>query len=216
MAIHPAVIKNTFLSHLVFWVFFLPLLSYIFLPLVLPDQKIDAEEMEFVTSYVSDMGKINDRTNSFFSSLFIKSGLVGATESFFTGDFLPTKVRQHSTIATAGADWAGSWIRGVWSMVYKSIWRFNAMLSIALLPTATLCIAAMIDGFATRAKKKYNFERSNQVFFYTSTHTAVFVLGMFVFLPIVPIPLTAHVIAAFMGVLATALWYATNNFQTGN
>jgi len=210
MAIHPLFVKNSFLSHAVFWIIFLPILAYIFLPFLVPDQKIDAQEMAFVTAYVPDMNKLNERTKNTFSDLFVNTGMVEATEGFFTGG------RNSGKLFSIGSDWAGNWMRGLWAMIYKTIWRFNAMFSIALLPTVALCIAAIVDGFSTRAKKRYNFERSNQVFFYTSTHTAVFMLGMFIFLPIIPIPLTAHVIAAFMGILAIALWYATTNFQTGN
>lgn len=215
MALHPTVIKNTFLSHLVFWVVFLPFLSYLLLPLVMDTQNIDPREMTFVSNYVPDMHRVNEKSAHIFSALFVDTGAMSVTEDFFSGARAPTKHNYDSSFGNMSAAWAATWIHGVWSMIYKSIWRFNALMSIALFPTLALAAAAIVDGFSTRAKKQYNFERSNQVFFYTSTHTAVLIIGMFVFLPIVPIALTAEVIAGFMFMLTVALWFATSNFQTG-
>lgn len=213
MAIHPVAIKNTFMSHLVLWVLFLPLLSIIFFPVFMKDQNIDPEEVQMVQKYGSDMAKLTASSSSIFSAAFIKTGIMSATENFFGGG---NKSEDSNEFAVSSSHMAGAWVRGVWQLIYKVIWRINALVGIFILPMLALCIPAAIDGFSVRARKKYRFENYNPVFFYTSTHTAVLMVGLFLYLPLVPIALTANILATFLVALACAIWVATSNFQTGS
>ena len=112
-------------------------------------------------------------------------------------------------------DFSNSWIHGVWLMLYKATWRFFALKSIFLLPLLVLAIPAAVDGFMVRATKKYRFENSNPVFFYSSMHTMVLMFGMFAFLPPAPFSLSAITLLTIIVLLIGGIWLTTSNFQTG-
>lgn len=208
MAIHPASVSNSHFGHFLFWVLFLPLLSLILLPMVLPAQDIDPKEVQMVQAFNVDVGQLQDKTSNAFSAMFITTGLMGATESFFAPKVSGPAGRVQGTFAT-------KWIRGVWLMVYKMIWRWNALLWIFVVPVVALCVPAVVDGLAVRAKKKYLFETSNAVFFYSSAHVATMALGLFFFLPLAPITLTAIALFGIILAMAAAMWVTAANFQTG-
>lgn len=208
MAVHPSSVKNTFGRHFVFWVFFLPLLSIIFLPLISADQNIDEGEVQMVKAFNVDMDKLSERANGTFTRAFVATGAMGASEAFFAG--------KGTGQAGAGKNgMATKWIRGVWLMVYKTIWRWYALLWIFFVPMVALSIPAAVDGFTVRARKRYRFETSNPVFFYSSTHALTLVLGLFFFLPLAPMTLSAIVLFGMLVALAVAVWVAASNFQTG-
>lgn len=214
MAIHPVSVSNTFARHTVFWLLFLPLMSIIFLPLLIKDQNIHSEEMSLIADMGVDLQSVSDRTNRIYTSLFIETGILPATESLFgTDEYIASKHTHDGVIENT--KFAGGWIRGVWQMLYKAIWRVNILISIFLLPVLFLCIPAAIDGFSTRAKKQYRFENSNPVFFYTSTHTALLIIGLFLYLPLIPFALSSYLLAGFLFALGVSIWIATSNFQTG-
>ena len=98
---------------------------------------------------------------------------------------------------------------------YKATWRFFALKSIFLLPLLVLAIPAAVDGFMVRATKKYRFENSNPVFFYSSMHTMVLMFGMFAFLPLAPFSLSAITLLTIIVLLIGGIWLTTSNFQTG-
>lgn len=207
MAIHPAGIKNTFASHLVFWALFLPLMTLIFIPLFKPEQNIDPAEVRMLQGLNVDVSQLTERANATFSSAFIVSGIMPATEDFFIKEPVQGRVTSPSTTV--------KWIRGVWLMTYKFIWRVHALWQIFLLPLVALSIPAIIDGIAVRSKKKFSFDRSNPIFFYASTHLVTLVIGLFVFLPLSPMTLTTNLMVAMLVGLTFAIWVASANFQTG-
>lgn len=209
MAVHPTSVKNSHVSHLVFWVFFLPLLAIILLPLVLPEQNIDESEVKMMEAFNVDVVKLQERTSGTFSTLFVATGAMGATEAFFSAKGAPAGTQQHATFSM-------KWIRGVWLMTYKMIWRWYALLGVFFFPMLALCIPAAVDGFTVRARKRYEFETSNPVFFYSSTHALTFVLGIFCFLPLAPLTLSAIVLLGLLATLTVAVWIAASNFQTGS
>lgn len=208
MALHPASVKNTFGGHFVLWVLFLPVLSLIFIPLFVSNQNIAEAEIEMVSGMKIDAKAISESTSETFTTLFITTGIMPATENFFSGSILGQ--------ASTKAQTSTKWIRGVWLLVYKAIWRLHVLASVFLVPMLALCIPSALDGFAVRARKKYRFESYNPIFFYSSMHSAVFIIGLFVFLPLAPITLSANILAALLGGLAFAVWIATANFQTGS
>jgi hypothetical protein len=204
MAIHPGGIKNTFGGHFVLWSLFLPLLTVIFLPMVLPEQSINEAEVRMVHALNIDVDKLTLSANDTFTSAFIISGMVPATEKFF------------SSGANIQQGFASKWIRGVWLMIYKAIWRLYVLLKVFFVPMLALCIPAAVDGFSVRARKRYRFESYNPIFFYSSMHTAVLIVGLFLFLPLAPVTLSTAILAALLGGLAIAVWITTANFQTGS
>jgi len=203
MAIHPVSVQNSFGSHFILWSIFLPILALIFVPLVIPDQTLTQSEVEMVASLGVDVTAMTQSVDQRFAALFVENGFMAKTQSFFgssKGGIL---------------DFAGSWIHGVWLMLYKATWRFFALKSIFLLPLLVLAIPAAVDGFMVRATKKYRFENSNPVFFYSSMHTMVLMFGLFAFLPLAPFSLSATALLTIVLLLLSGIWLTTSNFQTG-
>jgi hypothetical protein len=204
MAVHPVAVKNTFGSHLILWCLFLPLLSLIFIPLLFPDQPVSDTEVQMVASMNIDVDSLTESANAKFTSLFIESGLKPKSEAFF-----------HGGSANAFRGFGSRWINGVWMMVYKAVWRGYVLARIFFIPLLVMAIAAAVDGSGVRARKKYKFETTNPVFFYSSTHLVVMMTGLFTFLPLAPISLSATVLVGLLVALAAGVWLSAANFQTG-
>lgn len=204
MAVHPVSVSNSFGSHMILWCLFLPLLSLIFIPLVFPDQPISESEVAMVTSLDIDINRLTESANNKFTSIFIDTGIKPKTEAFFRGNAL---------VKTGG--FAENWINGVWMMIYKALWRGYVLAQIFFLPLLVMAVAAAVDGSGVRARKKYKFETSNPVFFYSSTHLVVMMTGLFTFLPLAPISLSTTVLVALLVALAAGVWLSATNFQTG-
>lgn len=208
MAVHPASVKSSFAGHFAFWALFLPLLSIVALPLIEPDQEIKVAEVDMAHTLNVDVDKVTEATNRVYTSAFINTGVLPATEEFFSGSL--------AGIPAAHGALAGKWIRGVWLQIYKAVWRVHVLFYAFFVPLLVLCVAAAVDGFSVRARKRYRFENHNPIFFYSSMHIVVFILGMFVFLPLAPITLSVGVLAGMLACMALAVWIATSNFQTGS
>lgn len=203
MAIHPVSVQNSFGSHFILWSFFLPILALIFVPLVVPDQTLTQSEVEMVAALGVDVAAMTQTVDQRFASLFVENGFMAKTQQFF------------GTSKGGILDFSNSWIHSVWLMLYKATWRFFALKSIFLLPLLVLAIPAAVDGFMVRATKKYRFENSNPVFFYSSMHTMVLMFGMFAFLPLAPFSLSAITLLTIIVLLIGGIWLTTSNFQTG-
>jgi hypothetical protein len=204
MAVHPVSVSNSFGSHMILWCLFLPILSLIFIPLVLPDQPISEAEVAMVTSFDIDINTLTESANNKFTSVFIETGIKPKTEAFFRGNGL---------VNTQG--FAEKWITGVWMMIYKALWRGYVLAKIFFLPLLVLAVAAAVDGSGVRARKKYKFETPNPVFFYSSTHLVVLMTGLFTFLPLAPISLSTTVLVGLLVALAAGVWFSAANLQTG-
>jgi hypothetical protein len=205
MAIHPVAVKNTFGSHLILWCLFLPLLTLIFIPMLFPEQSVNQSEVEMVAGFNVDVDGLTQAANSRFSKMFVESGAVARTEGFFSG------ANEKSYQA-----FAADWIHGVWLLIYKAVWRFYVLGKIFFLPLFVFGVAAAIDGFGVRARKKYTFETTNPVFFYSSTHMVVLIIGLFSFLPLAPITLSATLLIGLLMSFGVGVWLSASNFQTGS
>ncbi len=213
---HPASVKNTFMSHMVFWLVFLPILTIIFLPLMKIAADIDPVELRMVTSAGVDVQEVAEKVNARFSNWFIRTGVMPASESFFGGYVPGTDQQEGMGMATNMRTFAADWVRGMWIIVYRAMWRLQALSGIYIAALFAICLPAFIDGLAVRARKRYQFENYNPVFFYFSYHSAVLVLGILFYLPIVPVALSPLVVILFLGLLGTAIWWAAANLQTGS
>lgn len=203
MAIHPVSVQNSFGSHFILWSIFLPLLALIFVPLVVPNQVLSQSEVEMVAALGVDVATLTQIVDGHFTSMFVGNGMIAKTEAFF------------GSSKSGMFDFAGTWIHGVWMMIYKGIWRFFALKSIFLFPLLILAIPAAVDGFMVRATKKYRFENSNPVFFYSSMHTMVLMFGLFAFLPLAPFSLSAIALVTIIVLMIGGIWLTASNFQTG-
>jgi Domain of unknown function (DUF4400) len=204
MAIHPVSVQNSFGSHFILWSIFLPILALIFVPLVIQDQSLTQSEVEMVSALGVDVPAMTQSVDLRFAALFVENGIMAKTENFF------------GSSKGGIMEFAAGWINGVWQMLYKATWRFYALKLIFLLPLLVLAIPAAMDGFMVRATKKYRFENSNPVFFYSSMHTMVLMFGLFTFLPLAPFSLSATVLLAIVIALLAGVWLTASNFQTGS
>lgn len=211
MAIHPVAVQNTFGRHLILWCMFLPLMALIFIPMLMPEQTVNPSEVEMVAGFNIDVNSLTEAANARFQSMFVDSGLVPRTEQFFA----PSPTSSQSSATTAIQSFGEQWVHGVWLMVYKATWRAYVLLRIFFLPLLVLSTAAAIDGFGVRARKKYRFETTNPVFFYSSTHLVVLMAGMFAFLPLAPITFSMTMLVGLLVAMAAGVWWSSSNFQTG-
>lgn len=178
-------------------------MALLFVPLVIQDQTLTQAEVEMVAALGVDVPALTQAVDQRFASLFVENGIMAKTQTFFgssKGGIL---------------DFASGWINGVWLMLYKATWRFFALKSIFFLPLLVLAIPAAVDGFMVRATKKYRFENSNPVFFYSSMHTMVLMFGLFAFLPMAPFSLSATTLLFIVIALIAGIWLTASNFQTG-
>jgi hypothetical protein len=206
MAIHPGTVENSFGGHYILWAIFLPMLTLIFAPLIWQDQRIAEPEIAMVRALNIDTDALTSSANRTFGRLFIATGAMPASESYFNS----------AGQATKGVKLGADWMHGVWLMVYKAVWRIHALVKVFFIPLIALLIPAAMDGLIVRARKKYRFETSNPIFFYSSMHIVVLMIGLFTFLPIAPITLSAGVLFVLLAGLSVGVWTATSNFQTGN
>lgn len=212
MAVHPADIKNSFTSQLAFWILFLPLLTLIFLPLIKAENNIDQVEMEMLLSSGIDIQEVSFNTQERFKRWFVETGIMPKTLEFFNGSAAgPSK----TPMIDKATDMGMSWMTGVWALIYKSMWRLQALIWIYAAAIGAVCLPCLLDGFWVRARKRYQFESSNPLIFNMSTHIAVMVLGLLLYIPLIPFALTPTLVACFMAFLGASLWWAAANFQTG-
>lgn len=207
MAIHPVSVKNSFGSHFILWSLFLPLLALILVPVFMPEQRIDEAEIAMASTFSINVVDMTDATNATFSKAFVDTGVMSATEKWFGG--------QGAGEFQKNSKYAASWIHGVWLMIYKAMWRIKVLTSIFFIPLLALLIPAAVDGFVVRARKKYRFENSNPVFFYSSMHMVVLMFGLFAFLPLAPITLSSNALFGLSACLSLGVWMTASNFQTG-
>lgn len=208
MAVHPSSVKNTFARHMTFWMLFLPLLTLILIPLVMPEQGVEPTEMMMVRDMGIDLPALEKSSTATFSNWFVNTGVMAATVDFFSG----RNAGNHGSVQNGTS---AKWIKGVWVIVYRAIWRMKALSSIFFLPVALLCVPALLDGLSVRARKWYRLESHNNVSFYSSGHTVTMAVGLFVFLPFVPITLTANMLAIMLLALVCGIWLVTANYQQG-
>lgn len=211
---HPGAVKNTFLRHIVFWIFFLPLMTIVIFPLLKLKTNIHPDEIEMVAAAGVDIAAVTAKVNSRFAAMFIKNGIMPASEAFFGGNH-KTQRGEGMGLAATAAEQAASWIRGVWLIIYRAMWRMHAMSGLYIAAILSVCLPALVDGLSIRARKRYQFQNHNPVHFYFSFHTAVFVVGLMLFLPLVPVALTPVIVAGAMLSLGLAIWWAAANLQAG-
>jgi len=215
MAVHPGGIKNSFTSQAVFWLFFLPLLTLIFLPLFYSNTNIEMAELEMIQASGTDIPTVTQATQDQFRRWFIDTGIMEATTSFFGGKTSGYMAAPKQPMVEQASALASGWVGNVWALLYKCMWRLHALFWVYVAAIGAVCLPCLWDGIWVRARKRYNFETHNPLVFNMSTHLAVMVVGLLVYIPLIPVSLTPPVIAGFMVFLGASLWWAAANFQTG-
>ncbi len=208
-------VKNNFARHTLLWWFTMPIAATLVLPMVFPHGSfnISKSEMDFFADYGRNIATVTVNADVIFKSAFVNTGIAEYMGKFFSseGAFnLAPKAVQFA--ASAGQNYNSAF----WMMIYRGIWRFCALWPIYVGIFFSMVLPSFIDGLVTRAKKSFNFQFHNPVYFYSSMHTAVLVLGMGVFIPLLPMDLNSALMAGFSVLLCLSFWVTASNFQTGN
>lgn len=206
MAVHPVSVKNTFLKHLVFWVFFIPLLTLILVPVFKPEQRIFPAEVQMLAEYGIATKEVEEKTRHTFEHLFVRTHIMAYTEAFFSGK---NSVHFHQK----NGQWSANWIRGVWMMIFRAIWRIHAFSRLFFLPVVIFSISALLDALAIRARKKFSFEYDSPGKFYSSTHLLMLAIGLFFCIPFLPVLMTADFLAFLLFSMTMAVWVSAAHFR---
>lgn len=208
-------IKNHFARHSLLWWFTLPIAAVLVLPMVFPEGSfhISSSEIQFFSEWGRNVSDVSSAADSIFKTAFIDTKIAKYVSEFFV---MPHSVAWHSEAARDAAGATQNFNNAFWMMIYRGIWRCCALWPIYIGIFVSMVLPAFVDGLVTRAKKSFNFRFHNPVYFYSSMHTMVLVLGLGVFIPLMPMNLNALLLAAFAGLLSVAFWVMAANFQTGN
>lgn len=98
------------------------------------------------------------------------------------------------------------------TLLYRAVFRLS--LHAYWMPIiATVCAAAIVDGWATRARKKYEFEFTNPVRFNSGRHVLVLLSFLPVALVASPLELPTLLVPVWGIAVAAALWVMVANIQ---
>lgn len=208
-------LKNNFARHSVLWWLTLPFMAILVLPMVFPHGAfgVSSSELNFFASWGRDTSAVTVSADSIFKHAFVDTGIAKYMGNFFSmanGLSLAPRAVQYASNAGQNYDQA------FWMMIYRGIWRFYALWPIYIGIFFSMVLPAFVDGLVTRAKKSFNFQFHNPVYFYSSMHTVVLILGLGFFIPLMPVSLNAELLAGFAALLSLSFWVTASNFQTGN
>ncbi|WP_454912732.1 DUF4400 domain-containing protein [Variovorax gossypii] len=208
-------VKNNFARHSLLWWFVLPFAAVLVIPMFFPESTfhIASSELDFFTDWGRNVTEVSATADGIFKAAFIDTKIAKYFSEFFV---LPHSVSWHSEAAQKSAAVSQNFNNAFWMMIYRGIWRCCALWPIYIGIFFSMVLPAFVDGLVTRAKKSFNFRFHNPVYFYSSMHTVVLVLGLGVFIPLMPVTLNAFLLSTFAGLLALAFWVTAANFQTGN
>lgn len=206
-------VNNQFAKHAVFWIFALPLVAILGLPALLPASSfgLSRDEVDFFRTVLGrDVPAITVTTDAIFNTLFIKTKIAGYVRDFLIG------FKSETGLAKAAGAVSRNYNDALWLMLYRGLWRICGLWPVVLSVIVALGMPCMVDGLAVRARKAYNFQFHNPVFFWSASHSLVMIAGLGVFLPFLPYSLSAVLLGAFTVLMCGALWVTASNFQTGN
>ena len=205
-------VKNQFAAHGIFWMLTLPLVAIVGLPAVMSasDFIVTPHEVRFFSKVLGrDTVSIEHLEDAWYKFLFEDTHIASTLREFFS----PVKgAASRGAFSSLGQNYNN----GLWLMVYRGLYRISGLWPVALAVMLALGVPCLIDGLAVRARKSYNFQFHNPVFFWSAGHLLILVIGLGIFLPFLPIPLTIPVLAGFFAVFCGAIWITAANFQTGN
>ena len=206
MAVHPTSVKNTFFRHLVFWILFIPVLTLIMVPVFQPNQPIDPAEVRRVRDLGVQTDLVHAKTRQSFDQMFVRTNIMQATENFFSG-------KNHMNYRDKNGELSANWIRGVWMMIFRAVWRIYALTRVFFVPVLIFSVPALIDGLAIRARKNFSFEHESPGKFYSSTHLLMLAIGMFFCIPFLPILMTANILGVLLISMTVSVWVSAANFR---
>lgn len=209
-------VKNQFASHLIFWLFALPFVAVLVLPALLSarDFEITEAEVAFFQNVLDlNTGTVTATCDRIFNSLFVETHIASAFRDFFVPHTAPAIKEVKVSLLSSGA--ARNYNDALWLMVYRGMWRITGLWPTILSVLFALGIPCLMDGLAVRARKSYNFQFHNPVFFWSASHAMILVLGLGFVLPFMPYALNPSILGLFCVAFCAAIWVTAANFQTG-
>jgi len=209
-------VKNQFAKHVIFWLLTLPILAILLMPAFIAPHEftVDTAEKRFFQDVMDiDVRAVSAQADLRFKHLFVDTGAFGYTKSVMvSGGVSAGKSPSPGSLSS----FSGTYHTALWLMLYRAIWRIQAMWPAAIAIVLAMGIPSLVDGLAVRARKSYTFDFHNPVYFWTASHSLIIVFGIGAVLPLLPMAMTPLVIAAFTALLCTSVWITAANFQTGN
>lgn len=216
-------VKNHFVKHLFFWAILA--ITFILVAPALMDQSatsVTPKEREYFESIGVNVDLAELRAQNTFQSWFVATGIKESLDRVFK----PKKSKDANKPSSSDPfstspsfskmfSFSSGYVDGLWATVLKGLTRIHMLWPIMLAVLLCMGLPCLIDGIVTRAKKTYNFEYHNPVYFWTSGHAVVIVLGCSLMLPFLPLSITMLAVTAFTVVLCTSIWMLASNFQTG-
>lgn len=206
-------VKNQFARHTLMWILVLPFLAIFLMPALMNSHALilPGSEIQVMQRLGQDVDVVTRRANSAFTVLLVDTGIVRTMEKLFKAKAShtdPSAVRNSAKISEG-------YLNGMWSMLYRAIWRMVGLWPVLSVMCLAFVVPAIVDGSVNRSTKLSMFKPHNPVFFWGATHTAISTMGIFMFLPFLPIPLSLWVVYGVVGLVAMALWTTMSNLQTG-
>ena len=198
---------SRFLSHLKWWLFTVPLLALVIMPL-LPDPSLfhipDAEVRSVMATIGQDRAdEATERANAIFRHAFVDSGLVRKS----------IEATSDVGLNDGGASsLARDWVRHFWMLVYRVVYRATVM-KLWLIGTLAFGIAAFMDGAMRRKIKAAAAGFASPLSFHMAAHGMLLLLGATVVLLIAPIALLAEYWVGVALLLGFLLWRASSSYQ---
>lgn len=209
--------KDQFLRHIVFWLLILPFFAITLMPAFMNESamKLPASEQHTLIALGQDPIKVTERANTVFSSTFIDTGIVAMSRKLFFAD--PSQFLRSDTpnVSKEAVNMTSKYFDGFWHMIYRAIWRVLGLWGVLSVLLLAVVIPAIIDGLSMRGANMDQYKPNNPVFFWASTHTAISVMGLFLFLPFLPFAISVYLLYGIVAVVALMLWTSANNLQTG-
>ena len=206
-------VKNPFALHVIFWWIGMPIIATLLLPYIFGANafRISTAEVSFFQGLGVDVSATTERANTWFKTMFVDTGLVSLFQSSFN---LPTLEMKNPLQVTA-KEITSDWSDGLWNLLFRAFWRISALWPIYVAGVVCFVVPSFVDGLATRSIKKYNFKVHNPLIFSVSTHFAAMIAGLAIYIPFLPVSLSAVYIGMFFIALAGSVWVLAANFQSG-
>jgi Domain of unknown function (DUF4400) len=167
---------SRFLSHLKWWLFTVPLLALVIMPLLSDPAlfKIPAAEVQSVTAAIGQAraDEATERANSLFRQAFVDSGLMRKT----------IEATSDVGLDEGGASsMAHGWVRHFWTLIYRVVYRATVM-KVWLIGTLAFSIAAFVDGTVRRKIKAAAAGFASPLSFHLAAHGVLLLIGATVIL----------------------------------
>lgn len=207
-------VKNDFVKHTLFWWTLLPLFAVIVLPYFLPIESftVSNDEIKCFRDFGRSIDAVTTTTDGIFNAMFVETGVVKVFQTMFIHHGQNIELSRLNGMV---ANFTQHWNNGFWMMTYRAMWRLVALWPLYLGIIFSMVAPSFIDGLVQRSIKSFDYKFHNPVYFFSSLHLMVLVLGLAVFIPLLPFHLTAPLLGAFGVLMSITVWITTANFQTG-